>query len=244
MAIGKSWYNSFQMRVEKRFSHGLKFISSYTFSKEMEQNNFLNAQDTVMVRQLVDYDRTHHLVISGLYDLPFGRGGKFASNAKGLWNGLIGGWQINWIYTNQSGIPLGEGGLERLTASAKLAHPTPDRWFNTCYLDKNGVPTSCQDGESPVWKVRPPFTLRSTPERFSDIRAPWRPTLDLSLFKETTFSERFKLQYRFETFNTFNTVILPPPVTDFTSKNFGSIPNPRGAIYFPRNIQMALKLYF
>jgi len=259
MAIGKSWYNSFQMRVEKRLSYGLKFISSYTFSKEMEQNNFLNAQDTVMVRQLVDFDRTHHWVFSGLYDLPFGRGRKFLSQARGIRNGLIGGWRINWIYTMESGIPLSEpGGLERLAASAKLANPTPDRWFNTCYLKadgsslQNGTPAEvatwgavCANGElSPVWKVRPPFTLRTTPDRLSDVRAPWRPTLDMSVFKDINFTELVKLQYRFETFNTLNTVILPPPDTNFASKNFGSIPSPRGSIYFPRNVQMALKLYF
>jgi hypothetical protein len=92
--------------------------------------------------------------------------------------------------------------------------------------------------------VRPPFTLRTTPDRLSDVRAPWRPTLDMSVFKEINFSELVKLQYRFETFNTLNTAIWPAPDTNFASKNFGSIPFPRGSIYFPRNVQMALKLYF
>jgi hypothetical protein len=47
-----------------------------------------------------------------------------------------------------------------------------------------------------------------------------------------------------ETFNTLNTVIFEPPNTGFTSANFGRIPEPRNAIYFPRSVQMALKLYF
>lgn len=243
ISIGKSWYNAFQMRVEKRLSQGLTFISSYTLSKTMEQLNFLNPQDTVMVRQLTNYDRTHRWVFSGIYNLPFGRGRKFGSNTSGLVDRLIGGWQINWIYTIQSGRPLDEPNLERL-GSAKLANQTPDRWFNNCFKDVNGNLKNCQPGESPVWSQRPPFTLRTTPNRFSDIRVPWRPTLDLSLFKNTKINERFALQYHLESFNTLNTVILQAPNTDFTNANFGTIPRPREAIYFPRNIQMALKLYF
>src|SRR5262249_12098949 len=77
MSFGKSWYNSLQVRVEKRLSSGLSFISSYTLSKEMEQNNFLNSQDTTMVRQLVSYDRTHRWVTSVDYALPLGSGKKF-----------------------------------------------------------------------------------------------------------------------------------------------------------------------
>ena len=72
----------------------------------------------------------------------------------------------------------------------------------------------------------------------------WKPTLDLSLFKQFRITERFRLQYRLESFNSFNTVIWAPPSTDFTNQNFGKIAQPRSAIYPPRNVQMALKLYF
>src|SRR5262249_2679406 len=241
--IGKTWYHSLQVRIEKRTSYGLSFISSYTLSKSLQQSNFLNDQDTVMVRELTDYDRTHRWVFSGIYDLPFGRGRHFMRESRGLFNQLLGGWQVNWIFTYQSGVPLGERNLERL-ASAKLASPTADRYFNTCYRDVNGNQQGCLTGETPVWFQRAPFTLRTTPDRLSDIRAPWTPVLDASFFKVFTLTERFKLQYRFETFNTLNSVIFPAPVTDFTSSNFGKIPQPRGSIYFPRNIQMTMKLYF
>jgi hypothetical protein len=92
--IGKLWYNAFQMRVEKRFSSGLSFLSSYTLSKNMEERGFLNAQDTKMVRQLTDWDRTHRCVLSGIYDLPFGPGKRLAREAKGIVNHLINGWQV------------------------------------------------------------------------------------------------------------------------------------------------------
>jgi hypothetical protein len=242
-SIGQTWYNSFQFRVEKRTSYGLTFLSSYTLSKVMEQNNFLNAQDTVMVRQLTDYDRTHRWVLSGLYELPFGRGKRWAGDASGLLNHLIGDWQIQGIYTRQSGPLLGSPDLERI-GSAKLDHPTPERYFNNCYRDVNGNLKNCKEGESPVWYQRAPFTLRTTPNRFSNIRVPWKPILDLSAFKHIRISERFTLQYRFETFNTLNTVIFAAPNTNFSDSRFGQIATPRGSVYFPRNLQMALKLYF
>ena len=60
--------------MEKRLSSGITFISSYMRSKNIEKNNFLNAQDTEMVRQLTDFDRTHVWTFSGVAELPFGRG--------------------------------------------------------------------------------------------------------------------------------------------------------------------------
>lgn len=243
LSIGESSYHSFQFRVEKRLSQGLTLISSYTLSKNIEKTNFLNPQDVELARELTDFDRTHLWTFSGIYNLPFGRGRAYGADAPGWVNHFIGGWQLNWIYTMASGRPLGYPNLERL-GNAELKNPSFDRWFNTCYIDTNGIQTNCQPGEQPVWFQRQPFTLRTTPNRFSNIRVPWRPTLDASLFKNFNINERVRLEYRLETFNTFNTVIYVPPVTDFTSSNFGRIPQPRNAIYFPRNVQMGLKLYF
>jgi hypothetical protein len=244
MSIGKTWYNAIQLIVQKRMSKGLKFTSSYTYSRTKEKNNFLNNQDSKLVEQVTDYDRPHVWVFSGTWELPFGRGRRFGGEAHGLREVLIGGWQFNWDFATQSGRPLDEpGGLEPI-ASARLDHPTPEHWFNTCYFDLNGVAQKCLTGESPVWRQRPPFTLRTTPNRFSDIRVPWKPTLDASVFKTFRFNNRYRLQLRFEAFNAFNSVIYPAPNTDFTSQNFGKIADPKGTIYFPRNMQIGVKFLF
>ena len=244
MSIGKTWYNAIQLIVQKRMSKGLKFTSSYTYSRTKEKNNFLNNQDTELVEQVTDYDRPHVWVFSGTWELPLGRGRRFGGEAHGLREVLIGGWQFNWDFAAQSGRPLDEpGGLEPV-ASAKLDHPTPEHWFNTCYLDLNGVAQKCLTGETPVWRQRPPFTLRTTPNRFSGIRVPWKPTLDASVFKTFRFNNRYRLQLRFEAFNAFNSVIYPQPNTDFTSQNFGTIADPKGTIYFPRNVQIGVKFLF
>ncbi len=212
----------------------------------MEQTSFLNSQDTAAIKQVTDYDRPHIWVFSGVYNLPFGKGRQFGRNTSGALAELIGGWQVNWNFNWQSGRPLGTpGGLEPIAGtSAKLDHPTPERWFNTCYADLNGVNQKCAAGEEPVWRQRPNFTLRTTPNRFRDIRLPWKPTLDASLFKNVAMPWADRLEVRIEAFNLMNTDILPGPNTTFNDANFGRIPTPRGSVYFPRNVQLGFKYYF
>ena len=246
LSVGHGWYNSLQFIVRKRVSRGLSLISSYTFSKTMEQNEFLNAQDAQPVREVTNYDRPHIWQFSGTYALPFGHGQPFGSDMNSTLNQLAGGWQVNWNFNWQSGRPLDEpAALEPIPGtSAVLANPTPDRWFNTCYVDTSGNLQHCHPGESPVWRQRPPFTLRTTPHRFSDIRVPWRPTLDLSIFKQFILPGRYRFELRAEAFNLTNASIFDAPNTTATSANFGSIPNPRKSIYFPRNVQIGMKLFF
>ena len=246
LGIGKAWYNSLQLIVQKRLSRGLTFTSAYTYSKTMERDEFLNAQDAEPLAMIADQDRPHIWQFNGVYELPIGRGKAIGRNAGRAVDRVGGGWQFNWNFNWQSGRPLGTpGGLEPIPGtSARLENPTPDRWFNTCYTDLNGVPQKCQPGESPVWRQRPPFTLRTTPLRFNDIRVPWRPTLDASLFKHVDLPSRARLEIRLEAFNLTNTVIVPPPNTTFNDANFGKIPEPRGSVYFPRNVQLGVKVSF
>jgi hypothetical protein len=248
IGIGTTSYHALQVVVQKRVSHGLTLTSAYTYSKTKERANFLNSQDTELVEQVTDYHRPHIWVLSGTYRLPFGRGQWIGANSEGLTDHLIGGWQVQWIFNWQSGPPLGindtTGNNLALIGSAKLDHPTPDRWFNTCYEDLAGVMQKCEPGESPAWRQISAFALRTTPNRFDDIQQPWKPTLDASLFKNLQFSRRWRMELRLEAFNVMNSVIYPAPNTNYTSANFGKIAVPRGTIYFPRNVQLGAKLYF
>ena len=245
-SIGRSWYRSLQVIVQKRVSHGLTLTSSYTFSRTMEADEFLNAQDAEPTPQIADQDRPHIWQFSGVYELPFGGGQIVGRKASGVVNGLIGGWQFNWNFNWQSGRPLSQpGGLEPIAGmSARLPNGTPERWFNTCYVDLSGALQKCQPGENPVWRQRPPFTLRTTPLRFDDIRVPWKPTLDASLFKHFELPRTMRFELRLEAFNLTNSVIFPGPSTTFTDANFGKIADPKGTVYFPRNVQIGLKLSF
>jgi hypothetical protein len=148
MSIGKTWYNAIQVIVQKRMSHGLKFTSSYTYSRTREKNSFLNSQDTELVEQPTDYDRPHVWVFSGTYELPFGKGRRFGGEARGLRQVLIGGWQ-----------PFSRGGRSTSPAAwsrsprpgstipRRTAGSTPATWTSAAW-PRSAWPTRRRSGAS------------------------------------------------------------------------------------------------
>ncbi len=240
-SIGHSWYNSLQAKLEKRITHGLTLISSYTFAKNMEQTAYLSSQDDFLSRELVSFDRSHRLALSGLWELPVGQGRWILGNSGPLTDALLGGWQFNWIGNFQSGVPTSyPSGAELTGVSPKLPkeQQTFDRWFDN---RKASNLQAALANQAPFYN-RPGFTLRRIPLRFPDVRNHYEPQINLSLFKNLKFSERWSGQLRVESFNVTNTPISPGPNTDINSGNFGKVT--LNQINFPRHIQVALKLKF
>ncbi|HEV8129876.1 MAG TPA: hypothetical protein VGQ81_01390, partial [Acidobacteriota bacterium] len=240
-SVGHSWYNSLQGKLEKRFSHGLTFISSYTYSRNMEQASYLNAQDDDLPRELVSFDRTHRLALSGLWDLPVGRRRWLLAETRAWVDALLGGWQFNWIGNFQSGVPTSYPGGAELTGinpTLPNGQQTFDRWFDN---RKASNLQAALDAQVPFYN-RPSFTLRRTPLRFPNIRNHYAPQINLSLFKNMRFNEQWSGQFRVESFNVTNTPIFPGPNTDINSGNFGKVT--LNQINFPRHIQVAMKLRF
>ncbi len=240
--IGRSWYDSFQLRIEKRLSHGLHLLGSYTLSKSIEAVGYLNDQDPfgALAKVLTAVDAPHRFVISGGYELPFGR------NLRGVARQLAGGWQINGIATFQSGLPIGTPG----NAVATGVNPrlpgdvqSRQRWFNTCTINLTGGRQNCATPDEPAaFRVQPPFTLRTLSTRFPNIRTRRPGLVDLSLFKTFPIRESLALQFRAEAFNLLNTPWFGGPNTTLGSANFGVV-SPSQA-NDPRNVQLALRLQF
>ncbi len=242
---GKIWYNSLQVTATKRYSHGLSFTTTYTLSKNIEAIDYLNAQDPLPTRSLVDWDRTHRLVIAPSYELPFGKGRKFLANSHPAIKGLVGGWQSVFSTVIQSGDPMTIPGNVYLLGDPRLANPTWDRLFNTGVIDVNGAVRNVLPGEKPVFQIRPPNSLRTTPIRYGNIRNQWGSTLDASLIKNTRIREDWNMQFRIDAFNAFNTAVFASdPNLDPTSPNFGKIFRDNGQSNFPRNIQIGLRFVF
>ncbi len=242
---GKIWYNSLQVTATKRYSHGLSFTTTYTLSKNIEAIDYLNAQDPAPARTLVDWDRTHRLVIAPSYELPFGTGRKFLANSHPVVRGLAGGWQSVFSTVIQSGDPMTIPGNVYLLADPRLANPSWDRLFNTGVIDVNGAVRNVLSGEKPVFQIRPPNSLRTTSIRYGNIRNQWGSTLDASLIKNTRIREGWNMQFRVDAFNAFNTAVFASdPNLDPTSPNFGKIFRDNGQSNFPRNIQLGLRFVF
>src|SRR2546426_925357 len=132
--VGYSWYHSLQVRLEKRFSKGLNASMSYTWSKTMEALSYLNAPELGLEEVISSQDRTHRLAVTWLYELPFGRGKRMGAGANTVVSKFISGWQVQGIYTAQSGAALGFGNAifvgDLKNIPLPKDHRTVDRWFN------------------------------------------------------------------------------------------------------------------
>jgi hypothetical protein len=100
-----STYNAFEVKVEKRFSGGLQFLSHYTFSHAYNYNDAYYAISHSIARGPVDFNRNQVFVFNPIYELPFGKGKKFLGNAGRGLDYLVGGWQISNTTNLSSGLP-------------------------------------------------------------------------------------------------------------------------------------------
>jgi hypothetical protein len=253
--LGNSIYHSGLIRVEKRFSQGLTFLASYTKAKLISDSiatpiGFGNVEQVTTVgyqnglynrraeRSLDPTDVSQRLVLSGVYELPIGRGRKLDIRNPVL-NALAGGWQVNSIVVMQTGVPIVVTGANNQLAtrpnstgqSAKLDNPSATGWFNTAAF------------------VNPPlYTYGNLGRVLPDVRNPGVVNVDLSIIKDFSIKERARIQFRAESFNVANHVNLGFPNATFVpganglnnSSTFGTITSARDA----RSIQLGMKLIF
>ncbi|MEK7403489.1 MAG: carboxypeptidase-like regulatory domain-containing protein [Acidobacteriota bacterium] len=229
---GYSWYHSMQARFEKRFSQNYTVSVSWTWSKLMEAIGYLNSTDPVPERVISDLDRTHRFTVSYVWELPFGRGKRWAPKAA-LIDRLVSGWQAQGIYQGQSGPALGFGNSIFTGRLADIPLPkdrrTIDRWFNIdAGFERNA---SRQLGSN----------IRTLKSRFSGVRADGLNQWDLSAIKNTNINERLRLQFRAEFINSWNHVQFDAPNTSPSSTAFGTV---NADTQLPRTIQFGLKLLF
>lgn len=242
---GGVWYDSLQVQLEKRYSYGLTFVAAYTLSKNIEALSYLNGQDDAPTKTLTAWDRPQRLTFAPIYELPFGPGRRFLNSSNGLVSRLAGGWQVVVTSILQSGAPMSIPGDVYLIGDPRLDNPTWSRMFKTGVIDVNGTVRNVLPGEEPVFAVRPPFTLRTTPLRYGNLRNQWGTTFDFSVLKSVRIRERMKAQFRVEAFNVFNTPIFSsnPNLTP-TSVNFGQIFRDNGQSNSPRIVQLGFRFEY
>lgn len=232
---GYSWYHSLQVNIEKRFSKGYTFLGNYTYSKFMQATETLNQDDARPYEVISDFDRPHRVTMSGVWELPFGRGQKFGTDVNRLGNALIGGWQLNGIYTYQSGAPIGFGNIifngDIRNVALPRSEQTVDGWFN---VDAGFNRVAAQQ------LVR---NVRTFQPRFGFIRAHHANNYDLSMIKNNKIGETVNLQLRFEFLNAFNRPQFAAPNTNPTVAAFGRIQSSTQDNY-ARRIQLGARLVF
>jgi Carboxypeptidase regulatory-like domain/TonB dependent receptor len=255
-------YNSLQVHLEKRFSNGLQFGASYTYSHSLDDassaslgslnNGDFRDQLTPWIEYGdSDFDVRHRFVANYAYELPFGQGKRFGGNASGVLNQIIGHWQVAGIVTAQTGnwftitdavtnVSTADGGgvvgyyevRPNLVGNPNGKPCVPGTLFNTCAFANNSTF----------------FTFGNAGRNI--VRGPGLQNWDFSLFKIFPVREQMRFEFRTEFFNIWNHVnpLLGPPgaiseepqAVEFGTPQFGFAQAARD----PRFIQFALKFYF
>jgi hypothetical protein len=216
-------YNSLQSQLTRRFSNGAYLAVAYTFSRAI---NYADNSDSGLTwswepmlhrnRALAGFDRTHNLQVSGIYELPFGRGKPWAQTGVSNW--LFGGWQINGIFSAISGTP-----FSVTTDAASVNAPG-----NTQTADQVVPEVQILGGRGRGHSYFDPYAFAPvTQVRFGNtgrniLRGPGVANLDASLFRNFSFGERWRLQFRAEGFNVTNTPQFANPNALVTSASFNS----------------------
>jgi hypothetical protein len=220
-AGGDSYYHSMQVTVRKRFDRGLLFGLAYTLQKSIDNQSSdpvgatsggalstTGARGTTDIRNWrldrarSDFDRRQMLNLSGVYELPFGKGKQFGSNFKGPLNLILGGWSVNGIYTWMSGEPFSiMTGAYTLnnghTSRADLVGAKPELQLQ----EVPGIAGPVYFANANAFKVPDPGTS-GMPRNMFEAQAYWN--LDLGISKNFRLTERFNLDFRMEMFNALN----------------------------------------
>lgn len=258
-------YNALQVRLNQRFNNGLTLLANYTWSRALDElseiatfsasNNFI--QDAYNIRGNygpADFNQSHRVSLSYLYDLPVGKGKRWS---LGPANWVLGGWQTSGVVTLASGLPFsvyccsrGGGRLvdlsgdpfgDRLRAQVAgnltAGSPGVTQWFNTAAFTQPATGTIGNSGRN-------------------ILTAPMTRQANLSFLKNLPIGERQNIQYRLDVFNflsSWHTGTRFPDNRVSDGPSFGSlIGSPTGVTYglgqenlwTPRVIQMALTYSF
>jgi len=209
-------YNALQLKVEKRVSQGLQFVSHYTWSRARFYDSNYFAIDPKIAYGPMNVNRNHVWITNILYDLPFGKGKKYMSNANTLTDYVIGGWRLTSITNWSGGLPwtpsykdcntdqdVGVCRPDRASGSFSLGVKRVDG-FLTYFTP---VPELATNGATGGSFARPAAgTLGNI--GMDSFRGPHLFTSNLSLAKNFPIKERFKAEFRMDANNIFNHPVM------------------------------------
>jgi len=210
-------YNSQEIQVQKRFSHGYNFLVSYVHIREEQQNfaNSLAEYNNQLSWQDSDQPR-NHFNIAGTYELPLGKGRTYFANANRAMDALIGGWQITGLSTFFTGdyprFNNTQNGASPIYSPVTIngnpcnSNPTPQNWFNTSM-----VPLAANSS------AIVPFNVQ-----FSCLVGPSFWDVDASLLKSFNVTERVHMQLKVSAYNLFNRLNRGDPNLNPSDPNYGT----------------------
>jgi hypothetical protein len=237
--VGDSYFNSLNVRVQKRVSHGLSFVFNYIHSRLIEQTTWLNTSDPAPEKRVSVIDHPNRFVTAFTYELPVGKGRRL--NLQSRWvNAVAGGWILNTIYTYQTGAPL-------QWTNGSSTSPGDYVYFGAPLVLNNRM----ADPGSTAFNIGAfdtvagdqfNYHLRTFPTTVSALRMDGINQWDPSLLKSFRFTEKSFFQLRLEMFNVLNHPVFPAPNMVATNKAFGTITGAQANR--PRVIQLGAHFVF
>jgi hypothetical protein len=264
----ESSYNSLTVKVEKRFSQGYNFLSTYTWSKSIDQGTEIftvssnhayqaNNHDFNQNRGVSGFDVPHRWVTSGIVDLPIGNGKRFL-NRGGWLDKLLGGIRFSGVFSLQSGLPFTPYILNRRTNTGLPVVERGDLVGNPKFTDAEWK-QAVSDWETkgvPLFFVKPgAISIDYAPGTGGNLgrnvfRAPYGRLLNLSAAKVTQLGEMTRFELRVDMFNVTREVLHLPTIhnnvtgpNNLTSPLVGSL-QARGLFFVPHTLQFGAKLIF
>jgi hypothetical protein len=230
---GVSIYNAVQAQLQKRFTNGLSFLLSYTFSRTMSNAdhgfttstpNALNKFNQRAEWAVASADQPHNLALSGVYELPIGAGKPFLSGGnRFISKEVIGGWQVSGIFQYASGTPFGIGasGTPLLTGGnrANVVSGAP------IHLNYKNYYTQTPVYNTGAFTDPGKAALGNAERNQSNLRNPFNSNENVTLAKKFQFSEGVQAELRMEYFDILNRMQVCGP-TDSNVSDLRSTSNP------------------
>jgi hypothetical protein len=234
--VGSSYFESLNVRLEKRFAGGLLLVANYIHSKLIERDTWLNDTDPQPEKRVSPFDHPNRFVGAISYELPFGKGRRFSFQSR--WVDLIaGGWSLNTIYQYQTGAPIP-------FVNGSTSSPGDYVYFgDKIVLNNRETNTTAFSTSAFDTKAADQFQyhIRTFSTTFGNLRQDGINQWDASALKQFAIGERAYFQLRGEAYNVVNHATFAAPNTTVTNSQFGLITAQSNR---PRTLMLAGRFVF
>lgn len=248
---GHSTYHALVLKLDRRYASGLTFNWNYVFSKLLtdSDNYFANtvtaAQDQYnrrLEKSIGAFDQTHQFKISTLYELPFGKGKRWASH--GFLSYAIGGWRVSAIQIYSSGYPIALARNNPLPINNAQTRPlidSYDNWRAPIKGDKFDPAVDRFFNPASQFPAQPIAAFGNATRYNPKVRGFWNNNENVSLAKTFSLRENLRIDLRGEAFNVLNRTVFGTGNNNLNAADFGVVTN---QVNTPRQMQVALKIYW
>jgi Carboxypeptidase regulatory-like domain len=261
-SIGTAAYNGLQVNLQKHMTHGVQFDFNYTYSKSIDISSdanritdegglggqVINPWRPKALRAVSDFDLTHQVNANWIVELPFGKGRWLGTNAHGVGEALIGGWQLSGLARWTSGFPIGVGNGAQWPTNWELSgFATKVGAVSTHGAVKNADGTVSLFGDTNAAATALSSFAADLPGQVGNrniLRGSGFAGLDLGLSKRWKIWESHSLQLRWEVFNALNLTRFDVQSLSLSITNSSTFGNYTGLLSNPRSMQFALRYEF